>query len=89
MHEWERKREFSLGTRILLQVLRFALAALFFYIAYLGIIWRTTPAPPLPQAQKKVQPAAPAKPAPPAQAASPAPPAPKEPAPPAPKEPPA
>jgi len=48
MHEWERKREFSLGTRILLQVLRFALAALFFYIAYLGIIWRTTPAPPLP-----------------------------------------
>ena len=82
MHEWGRKRELSLGVRILLQVLRFSLAALFFYIAYLGIIWRSTP--PTPPAQKRVQPAAPAKPAPPAQATAPvkpaSPPAPKPPA---------
>jgi hypothetical protein len=43
MNDWWRKPEPSLKVRIFLQVLRFALAALFFYIAYLGIIWRTTP----------------------------------------------
>lgn len=63
MHEWGQKRELSLGMRILLQVLRFALAALFFYIAYLGIIWRQAAPPPVPPAQQKARPAPSAPPA--------------------------
>lgn len=63
MHEWGQKRELSLGMRILLQVLRFALAALFFYIAYLGIIWRQAAPPLAPPAQQKARPAPSAPPA--------------------------
>jgi hypothetical protein len=57
MRDWGQKRELSLGVRILLQVLRYALAALFFYIAYLGIIWRQAAPPPAPPDQQRARPA--------------------------------
>jgi hypothetical protein len=51
MNEWQRNRKQpSLGVRILLQVLRFVLVALFLYIAYLGIQWRIDHPPGAPQA---------------------------------------
>lgn len=57
------RKEPSLKMRILLQVLRYALAGLFFYIAYLGFTWRynpPAPAPPPGRQAPAVKPPAPA-----------------------------
>ncbi len=51
MNGWERsesRRSQSLGMRILLQLLRIVLIAVFLYIAYLGFIWRKPLPPPGP-----------------------------------------
>ncbi|MEK6709733.1 MAG: hypothetical protein AABZ64_04060 [Nitrospinota bacterium] len=74
-----RKKEQSLGVRILYEVLRFALIVLFAYIVYLGVQRQLAAPPPAPEAPRKAAPAPrPAPQGPPAAAPAPAKPSPAE-----------